>query len=244
MVIGHFGVGFGAKRFAPKISLGTLFIAVQWADLLWPVLLLLNVEHVEVQKGNPKFPLDFTYYPITHSLLMGMFWGFCFGLLYWLVKKNVRSAIVLGICVVSHWVLDLLVHRPDLPLFPDDSDKVGLGLWNYPLPATLIEAAIFIIGLIFYLRTTRATKKSGNWGLWLLVVLLVVNQVAGAVSPMPSSGHAIGWAAQYQWIFVLLGYWVDKGRLSIDRGILRPGHSSSLKYPEKYNLYSAGHKRS
>jgi len=212
MVIGHFGVGFGAKKFAPKISLGTLFIAVQWADLLWPVLLLLNVEHVEVLKGNPKIPLNFTYYPITHSLLMGIFWGFCFGLLYWLVKRNVRNAIVLGICVVSHWVLDLLVHRPDLPLFPDDSDKVGFGLWNYPLVAILIEAAIFITGLVLYFKSTRATRSSGNWGLWVLVVLLVLNQIAGAVSPMPSSGHAIGWAAQYQWIFVLLGYWVDRGR--------------------------------
>lgn len=112
----------------------------------------------------------------------------------------------------SHWVLDLIVHRPDLPLFPDDSDKVGFGLWNYPLLAILIEAAIFITGLVLYLKTTRAKKKSGDWGLWLLVVLLVLNQVAGAVSPMPSSGHAIGWAAQYQWIFVLLGYWVDRGR--------------------------------
>jgi len=212
MVIGHFGVGFGAKKFAPKISLGTLFIAVQWADLLWPVLLLLNVEYVEVLKGNPKIPLNFTYYPITHSLLMGIFWGFCFGLLYWLVKRNVRNAIVLGICVVSHWVLDLLVHRPDLPLFPDDSDKVGFGLWNYPLVAILIEAAIFITGLVLYFKSTRATRSSGNWGLWVLVVLLVLNQIAGAVSPMPSSGHAIGWAAQYQWIFVLLGYWVDRGR--------------------------------
>jgi len=212
MVIGHFGVGFGAKRFAPRISLGTLFIAVQWADLLWPVLLLFDVERVEVQKGNPKIPLNFTYYPITHSLLMGMFWGFCFGLLYWLTRKNVRNAIALGVCVVSHWVLDLIVHRPDLPLFPDDSDKVGFGLWNYPLLAILIEAAIFITGLVLYLKTTRARRRSGNWGLWLLVVLLVLNQVAGAVSPMPSSGHAIGWAAQYQWIFVLLGYWVDRGR--------------------------------
>jgi len=114
--------------------------------------------------------------------------------------------------VVSHWVLDLLVHRPDLPLLPDGSDKVGLGLLNYPLLATLIEAAILITWLTLYLKTTRATKKSGNWGLWLLVVLLVLNQVAGAVSPMPSSGHAIGWAAPYQWIFVLLGYWVDRGR--------------------------------
>ena len=215
MVLGHFGVGFGAKRFAPKVSLGTLFIAVQWADLLWPVLLLLNIEHVELRKGDPKFPLDFTYYPVTHSLLMGMVWGFLFGLLYWFVRKEIKGAVVLGICVVSHWVLDLIVHAPDLPLFPDNSGKVGLGLWNYPVPAIIIEALIFIAGLVLYLRTTRAKKKAGNWGLWLLVVLLILNQIAGAVSPMPPSAHAIGWAAQYQWIFVFLGYWVDKNREEI-----------------------------
>jgi hypothetical protein len=217
MVIGHFGIGFGAKKYAPKVSLGTLFIAVQWADLLWPVLLLFDVERVDVVKDNPKFPLDFTYYPITHSLLMGLFWGFCFGLLYWLVKKNVRNAFVLGICEVSHWVLDLIVHRPDLPIFPDNSDKVGLGLWDYPLAAIVIEAVIFLIGLILYLQSTRAKNKSGHWGLWLLVILLVLNQVAGALSPMPPSGHAIGWAAQYQWIFVLLGYWVDRNREAVNK---------------------------
>src|ERR1700754_2475535 len=106
MVLGHFGVGLGAKRFAPKISLGTLFIAVQWADLLWPVLLPLNVEHVDVRKNNPHFPLDFISYPITHSLLMEMVWAACFGLLYWLFKKDIRGAVILGICVVSHWLLD------------------------------------------------------------------------------------------------------------------------------------------
>jgi len=168
MVIGHFGVGLGAKKFAPSISLGTLFIAVQWADLLWPVLLLLNVEHVDIRKNNPHFPLDFTDYPVTHSLLMGAVWGLCFGLLYWLVKKDRRSAIVLGICVLSHWVLDLIVHAPDLPLFPGNSPKVGLGLWDYPVLTWLAEGLFFIIGLMLYLKTTRqkTTPENGVCGYW------------------------------------------------------------------------------
>ena len=219
MVLGHFGVGLGAKKFAPKISLGTLFIAVQWADLLWPVMLLLNFEHVTVRKDNPHFPLEFTDYPITHSLLMSIIWGCCFGLLYWLrpipagMKKDTRGAIVLGICVVSHWLLDLIVHAPDLPLFPGHSPKLGMSLWNWPLGTMLAEGLFFVVGLVLYLRTTRAKNKSGKWGLWTLVVLLVANQFAGALSPLPSSQHALGWAGQYQWIFVLLGYWVDRNRL-------------------------------
>ena len=221
MVIGHYGFGLGAKKFAPRLSLGTLFLAVQWADLLWPVLLLLNVEHVRLQPDNPKFPLDFTDYPITHSLLMGIVWGLVFSLLYWLFKKDGRSAFVLGICVVSHWILDLVVHMPDLPLFPGRSPKVGLGLWNWPVWTAVIEGALFLTGLLLYLRVSRAKNATGNWSFWLLMALLVLNQFAGIFSPMPSSAHAIGWAGQYQWIFVLMGYWVDRNRT-----IVTPEHKN------------------
>ena len=215
MVLGHFGFGLGAKKFAPKVSLGTLFMAVQWADLLWPVLLLLGVEHVGLQPANHKFPLNFTDYPVTHSLLMGLVWGFCFSLIYWLVKKDIRSAVVVGICVLSHWVLDLIVHQPDLPLFPGNSPKLGFGLWNWPLLTALVEFSLFIIGLVFYMRTTQAKTAKGKWGLWLLVFLLVVAHIAGLVSPLPDSVNAIGWAGQYQWIFVIMGYWVDRNRQNV-----------------------------
>jgi membrane-bound metal-dependent hydrolase YbcI (DUF457 family) len=212
MVIGHFGFGLGAKKFAPKASLGTLFMAVQWADLLWPVLLLVGVEHVGLQPDNKKFPLDFMDYPITHSLLMSLVWGGVFALIYWLIKKDARGAIVVGTCVVSHWVLDLVVHQPDLPLFPGASPKLGMGLWNWPLATAAVEFAIFFIGLAMYLRATNAKNAKGNWGFWLLIALLVVLHIAGLVSPLPTSVSAIGWAAQYQWIFVILGYWVDRNR--------------------------------
>jgi len=215
MVLAHFGVGLGAKRFAPKISLGTLFIAVQWADLLWPVLLLIDVEKVNIHPNDPHFPLEFVSYPVTHSLLMGMLWGICFGGLYWWIKNDAKGALVLGLAVLSHWGLDLIVHAPDLPLIPGDSPKLGLGLWASPLGTALAEVAFFNAGLVFYLRSTRAKNTTGKWSLWLLVALLLINQVAGQFSPMPSSAHAIGWAAQYQWIFVILGYWVDRNRTSV-----------------------------
>jgi len=215
MVLGHYGFGLGAKKFAPRVSLGTLFLAVQWADLLWPVLLLLNVEHVDLHPADPKFPLDFTDYPITHSLLMGIVWGVVFGLLYWFFKKDGRSALVLGICVVSHWVLDLVVHRPDLPLFPGDSPRWGLGLWNWPVLTGVVEGALFIIGLVLYLRVSKPRNTKGKWSFWLLMGLLVAAHVAGVFSPLPASAHAIGWAAQYQWIFVIMGYWVDRNRTTV-----------------------------
>ena len=215
MVLGHYGFGLGAKKFAPRLSLGTLFLAVQWADLLWPILLLFNVEHVSMRPGDAKFPLDFTDYPITHSLLMGLVWGAVFGLVYWFFKKDGKSALVLGICVVSHWVLDLVVHRPDLPLFPGDSPKWGFGLWNWPVLTAIVEGSLFAVGLVLYLRVTKPRNTTGSWSFWLLMGLLVVAHIAGLVSPLPSSAHAIGWAAQLQWIFVIMGYWVDRNRTTV-----------------------------
>src|SRR5689334_20073940 len=113
MFLGHFGVALGAKRAAPKVSLGTLLIAAQFADLLWPTLLLLGIEKVEIRPGITKMtPLDFIHYPYSHSLLMGIVWGILLGGIFWLFTKDSRDAIVISLCVVSHWMLDLIVHRP------------------------------------------------------------------------------------------------------------------------------------
>ena len=165
MVIGHFGFGLGAKKYAPKLSLGLIFLAVQFADLLWPDLVLLNIEKVRIQPEDAKFPLDFIYYPFSHSLLMSIFWAAVFGLIYWLIKKDRVSATVLGICVLSHWFLDLIVHKPDLPLYPGSSVLLGFGLWNWPWLTALAEGIIFFTGMIFYLQTTRARNSSRQMGI-------------------------------------------------------------------------------
>ena len=123
--------------------------------------------------NDPKFPFDFTDYPITHSLLMGIVWGLCFGGLYWLLKKDARGALVIGICVVSHWVLDLIVHQPDLPLFPGNSPKVGLGLWNWPLLTGLVEGILFVTGTVMYLRRHPRQEYNGQ------MVILVAGGVTG-----------------------------------------------------------------
>src|SRR3989304_2171349 len=131
MFIGHFGVGFAAKRINNKPSLGTLFIATQFIDLLWPFFLILGIEKVEIEPGiSAMNPFDFTYYPFSHSLFGVLVFALLFGVVYFLFKKNFKSALVLGALVISHWVLDLIVHIPDLPIFPGGSIKVGFGLWN------------------------------------------------------------------------------------------------------------------
>lgn len=213
MFIGHFGVGMGAKTAASRVSLGTLFLSVQFVDLLWPTLLLLGVEHVRIAPGiTTVTPLDFYDYPISHSLLAVCGWGLLLGLAYGLIRKNTRGAVVVGLGVVSHWLLDLIVHRPDLPLYPGASPMVGLGLWNSLVGTLLVEGVLFAGGLVLYLRATRATDRAGRYGLWGLVGFLVLIQLSNLLGPPPPSVSAIAWAGQLQWLLVIWAYWLDRHR--------------------------------
>ena len=131
MFLGHFAVSFGAKKPAPAVSLGTMFLAAQFVDLLWPLFLLLGLEHASIEPGNTAVtPLDFYDYPFTHSLAGTLLWSCVLGLAYFAVKRNVRNAVAVGLAVSSHWFLDFLTHRPDLPLWFSGGPHVGLGLWN------------------------------------------------------------------------------------------------------------------
>lgn len=216
MFIAHFGLGLGAKKAAPAVSLGTLFLAVQFLDLLWPVLLILDIEHAAIKPGTGHAqPIDFTHYPVSHSLLMVVFWALLFGFVYWLFKKNIKAAIVLGLGVLSHWFLDLFVHLPDLPLYPGkDSPLYGFKLWNYFWPALLLEAGIFITGVVFYLQATVAKNKKGKIVFWILIALLVLSHAANIFGPAPADITAVAWAGNMQWLFVVLAYWADSNRSS------------------------------
>src|SRR5438128_3331704 len=172
MFLGHFGVALAVKELAPRASVGTLVLAAQFADLLWPIFLLAGLEQVRIAPGITRAtPLDFVHYPITHSLVGQALWGVALGLLYFSLRRNAKSAVIVGACVVSHWFLDVIVHRPDLPVFPQ-GPFVGLGLWN-SLPATVaIECGLLALGLTLYLRATRARDRIGVYGLWSLIVVL------------------------------------------------------------------------
>ncbi len=216
MFLGHFGVGFAAKPLQPRVSLGTLFLATQLADLLWPTLLLLGVERVEIKPGlMAASPFDFVYYPFSHSLLAQLLLGVALGLGYGLLRRNWRGALLVGLLVPSHWLLDLLMHRPDLPFYPGHSPEVGLGLWNY-LPATLLlELVSLLAGLWVYVRRTQARTRAGRYGLWVLVALLVASYLGSELGPAPTSVAAIAWGGQLLWLFVGLGYWVDANREAV-----------------------------
>jgi hypothetical protein len=214
MFIGHFGLGFAAKRAAPTVSLGALFAAAQFADLLWPTLVLIGVEQVRVQPGiTVVTPLDFVSYPYSHSLLMLCVWGVAFGVIYMALRRaRPPVAITIALLVVSHWVLDVVVHRPDLPITPWGSARLGLGLWN-SLPGTLAaEFAIFGAGVALYARATRARTRGGTIGFWSLVALLAMVYLASTFGPPPPSAAAVAWSAQAMWLLVAWGYWVDRSR--------------------------------
>lgn len=215
MFVGHFAVAFGARRAVPTVSLGTLFIAGQLADLVWPVLVLAGVERVGVQPGlTVVTPLDFIYYPFSHSLVAAVAWALVFGAAYaGLRKATARTGAVLAAVVASHWLLDALTHRPDMPLTGSaETARVGLGLWN-SLPGTLaVELSLFAAGLWLYTRATKALDRTGRLALWGLVGFLLVIYAANLFGPPPPSGETAAWSALAMWLLVAWGYWVDRHR--------------------------------
>jgi len=216
MFIGHFGAGFAGKKFSKSASLGTYFMAAQWVDLIWPLLVLVGIEKVEIDPGiSSVTPLNFTYYPFTHSLFGVLIWAILFGTIYYYIKNNFKTSIILGLLVLSHWFLDLLVHIPDLPIFPGADLKVGFGLWNSFAATLIVEGLIFIGGLYIYLKTTKAKNKKGAFALWGLVVFLVAIYFSNLLGPPPQSAEAIGIVGNAQWLIILWGYWIDRNRETI-----------------------------
>jgi membrane-bound metal-dependent hydrolase YbcI (DUF457 family) len=224
MLLGHYGVALAAKRVAPRTSLGTLNFAAQLLDELWPILVLLGIEIVRVVPGYmAASPLEFVHYPYTHSLLAAVGWGVLLGVAYYALRRQVRGAVVVGVLVVSHWFLDLPMHAPDLPLWPGSDVKVGLGAWRSVPLTFVLELAVFIPGLLMYQRTTRPKDKIGRWGLWSMVIVLLAIFFSGITSPPPADGRTVALAALGLWLFVPLGWWVDRHREVVARAAGEPG---------------------
>lgn len=212
MFIGHFGLAMAAKRATPSLSLGVLFGATVFADLLWPLLLAAGLEQVRLDPGNTRFtPLDFVSYPYSHSLLMLILWGAVLGWLF--RRRDARAFAVIGALVVSHWVLDAVTHRPDMPLYPG-GPKFGLGLWN-SVPATIaVEVPLYLAGVWLYFRTTRPTDGQGRWAFSLLAATLLLIYVgdAAAAAPPPSVAALIVVAILGSALFLAWAWWADRHR--------------------------------
>jgi hypothetical protein len=216
--IGHFGVAFAGKRWAPAASLGTLFLACQLADLLWPDLVLLGVERFQVRPGfTAVTPLEFTHYPWSHSLLMLSVWGVLLSGLWLLVRRGPwTAALVLAATVLSHWVLDVVTHVPDMPLAFGDA-RLGLGLWRSVPLTLLVEVPLFVVGAAVYARSTEPRDRTGRWALVGLIAFLAIVHAANLLGPPPPSVSAVAWSAQAMWLLVAWAYWVDRHRTVRER---------------------------
>lgn len=214
MFIGHYALALGAKRIAPGVSLGTLFFACQFADLLWPTLLVLGLEAVEIDPGNTLVtPLNFVSYPYSHSLVMLLLWSALLALLYRAIRGwRPISVTTVGVLVFSHFVLDFITHRPDLPITISGAQRVGLGLWNYPGTALATESALFIVGALLYTSVTVPRDRAGRIGFWALVVTLVAIYFSALYGPPPPSAQVVAIAGHLSWLFVFWAAWVDRHR--------------------------------
>ena len=212
MFLGHVALGMAAKRPVPRVSLAVLILAAQFADVVWPLLVALGIEQVAIEPGNTRVtPLNFISYPYSHSLLTLALWGIVVACVFGLGRGR-RAVPILAALVVSHWVLDVITHRPDMPILANDRTKIGFGLWN-SIPATmLVEFGMYGIGLWIYSRSTRPLDGVGRWGFAALVAFLPVVYLANVFGPPPPSTSAIATAGHLMWLFVIWGYWVDRHR--------------------------------
>ncbi len=213
MFVGHTAVALAAKSKAKDVSLGWLLAAALMLDLLWPNFLLLGIERVSIRPGATAFTaLVFDSYPWSHSLLMACVWGLgAAGIARWR-GGSAGIAFLIAAVVVSHWVLDFASHAPDMPLWPGNSPKLGLGLWN-SIPATLIvEGLIYLVGIAIYVRCTRAIDRIGSIGLWAFLILSALMWASGPWSAPPPSPWALAWFAQGAWLLILWAWWVDRHR--------------------------------
>lgn len=224
MFLGHFGAAFALKRLEPKLSLGTLFLAVQLPDLLWGAFLLLGWEEVRIDPGYTAVtPLQFTHYPLTHSLLGMTAWAVALAAAYysWPTRDTSRHwqvAALVGLAVLSHFALDVLVHVPDLPLSGGSSTRLGLGLWNHPVATLLLELATLAAGVAVYVafRSIRHPVRPGR--LAALVTLLVAIYLVSFFGPPPPSVTAIG-VTDLAGLLVLvaLAAWTDRSATPAER---------------------------
>jgi len=211
--LGHFATAYAAKRLAPRASLGTLFAAAQLPDVLWPLLVLAGVEHATIAPGDTAFtPMRFDSYPVSHSLLTVAAWGAAFAAVHFWRKRRPLDAVVLAALAVSHWVLDFVSHRPDMPLWPG-GPRLGLGLWNSVPWTVAVELAMLAAGLWLALSATRARDRVGRWGFAGLAALILLMYAVAATSPPPPSIEAVGVTGVIGTLLVLvLAAWVDRHR--------------------------------
>ncbi len=216
MFVGHYAASLALKKFEKRASLGVLFLAVQFVDILFFPLVLLGIERVNIIENytqSTHFQLE--YMPFTHSLLASLLWaGIAYAFFRWVVVKNHGVALVMAIAVFSHWVIDLVVHTPDLPLWSDASMKLGFGLWSNAVVAYVLEAAMLVGALWLYLKSTTASTTTGKYGMVVFVVFMLLMNIGNIFGPLQTDSKVVMSvsALSAYFLFAAIAFWLDKKR--------------------------------
>lgn len=216
MFVGHYAASLALKKFETRASLGMLFLGVQLVDIVFFPLVLLGIERVNIIENyteSTHFQLE--YMPYTHSLLGGALWALAaYALFRWVVVRRHSVALVMGLAVFSHWILDFVSHTPDLPLWTDTSLKLGLGLWNSAIATYLVEAGLLIGALWLYLKSTTAKSKGGKYGMAVFVALMILMNLSNIFGPLTTDSKvvmAVSALTAY-FLFAAVAFWLDRKR--------------------------------
>ena len=214
MFVGHFAVAFAAKRLAPKVSLATLILAAALSDALWIVFFTAGLEEVVIQPGiMVANSLNLVYIPFSHSLVMDAVWGGLFAGLYFLARRDSMGAWIIFAAVVSHWVLDVVTHRPDMPLAPGIEMRFGLGLWNSRAATLIVEGALWLGAIVFYAQATRPNRRAGRYAFWSMIVLLTALWLIRLGGEPPPSLFALAVINTIFFAVVeLWAFWMNRSR--------------------------------
>ena len=210
MLVGHFAVGFIAKRAEPRLSLGTLFLAVMTADFLWCVFMLTGLEHVQFRPGmGAANYFVASNIALSHSLLTNAVWGILFALAYFWGRRYLRGAWILGLAVLSHWFLDFISHRPDMPLAPGATRYYGLGLWTSTWATILVEGGLWVLAIVIYLRSTKPKNRLGTLAFWPVILFLTLAWYGNIAGPPPPPDSAAVRSLVFFALIVAWAYWIN-----------------------------------
>jgi hypothetical protein len=216
MFVGHFGVALAAKGVAPKTPLPVLFLATEFLDVLWGLFLMAGFEHASIEAGyTPVSPLNLYDFPYSHSLAAAVVWAVVFGSVYAAVQKDSWGGWVVGTLVGSHWLLDFVAHRPDLPLYPGGTERYGYYLWHSVEQTIVVEGVIFFLGIVLYLGATRAKDLTGTLTFWPLMLLLTGLWLGSIYGERPPTITvlAVTTLAAFFVIFVW-AWWIEQHRIA------------------------------
>jgi hypothetical protein len=216
MFVGHYSVAFAIKSDENRIPLWVLFVAVQFLDYIWATLVLLGIEKLRVIKGfTAGSMIDSYYHPYSHSLVAVLIWSALGGLVYkksWQARASNFAALLVGVAVFSHWILDFIAHPRDLAIY-DNRWKVGLGLWNYRGLEFGLEIALLAGGIILYLARNAMSKarKMAVIGFGIALVVVQVGDTFVPRTPLSDKATAMGVWIFYT-LFVVVAYLLERTR--------------------------------